>query len=238
LKTIEEPSDRTVFVLTTERPDEVLDTIRSRCQRVDLSPLSDAQVASALTAAEVEDELAALAASLAGGHLTRARALAGPWAALRREFAGVPARIDGTGAVAVAIVEDLEAALDRVSGAAEAAHKAEAAALDEELERRGYDGRAALTQRRRLAARHKRESARLRRDLLLEGITAIESVYRDALCTPAPARNLDLAALDVPADRCVRAFEACRVARDSMIVNEKGTLHVLRLLLALPPARR
>jgi hypothetical protein len=58
------------------------------------------------------------------------------------------------------------------------------------------------------------------------------------LCTPAPARNLDLAALDVPADRCVRAFEACRVARDSMIVNEKGTLHVLRLLLALPPARR
>src|SRR6202012_1122895 len=125
---------------------------------------------------------------------------------------------------AVAIVEDLEAALDRVSAAAEAAQKAEAASLDEELERRGYEGRAAQTQRRRLAARHKREAARLRRDLLLEGITAIESVYRDALCAPAPGRNLDLTALDIPADRCARALEACRVARDSMIVNEKGTL--------------
>ena len=97
-------------------------------------------------------------------------------------------------------------------------------------------GRAAQTQRRRLAARHKRESARLRRDLLLEGITAIESVYRDALCAPSPARNLDQTALDVPSDRCARALEACRLARDSMIVNEKGSLHILRLLLALPVA--
>ncbi len=234
LKTIEEPPDRTVFVLTTERPDEVLDTIRSRCQRVDLSPLSDEHITTALISLDVEADLAALAASLAGGHLTRARALAGPWASLRRAFAVVPARIDGSGAGATAIVDDLEAALDRVSAAAEAAQKQEAAALDEELERRGYDGRAAQTQRRRLAARHKREAARLRRDLLLEGITAIESVYRDALCAPSPSRNIDLTAPDIPAERCVHALEACRLARDSMIVNEKGTLHLLRLLLALP----
>src|SRR3954447_20169632 len=197
LKTIEEPPDRTVFILTTERPDEVLDTIRSRCQRVDLSPLADAHVVEALTAADVEADLAALAASLAGGHLTRARALAGPWASLRREFAGVPARIDGTGACAAAIADDLEASIDRVTAAAEVAQKLQATELDEELERRGYDGRAAQTQRRRLAARHKRESARLRRDLLLEGFTAIESVYRDALCAPSSPRNLDLAVPDV-----------------------------------------
>src|SRR6185312_11678034 len=136
------------------------------------------------------------------------------------------ARIDGTGAGAAAIADDLNAALDRVTAAAEAAQKQEASDLDEELERRGYEGRAAQTQRRRLAARHKREAARLRRDLLLEGITAIESVYRDTLCAPSPARNLDLTAPDVAADKCVRAVEACRLARDSMIVNEKGRVHL------------
>jgi DNA polymerase-3 subunit delta' len=234
LKTIEEPPDRTVFVLTTERPDEVLDTIRSRCQRVDLSPLSETHIVEALTAAEVEADIAALAASLAGGHLTRARSLAGPWASLRRAFAGVPARIDGSGAGACAIVDDLEAAIARVTAAADELQRQQSADLDEELERRGYEGRAAQTQRRRLAARHKRESARLRRDLLLEGITAIESVYRDALCTPAPARNLDLAAPDVSPTRCAGALEACRHARDAALVNEKGTLHLLHLVLALP----
>ncbi len=37
LKTLEEPSETTVFILTTRRPDEVLATIRSRCQRLQLS---------------------------------------------------------------------------------------------------------------------------------------------------------------------------------------------------------
>jgi DNA polymerase-3 subunit delta' len=36
LKTLEEPSDTTVFLLTTQRPDEVIPTIRSRCQRINL----------------------------------------------------------------------------------------------------------------------------------------------------------------------------------------------------------
>ncbi len=234
LKTIEEPPDRTVFVLTTERPDEVLDTIRSRCQRVDLSPLSQTAIADALMTSGVDPAAAALAASLAGGHLARARALAGPWMSLRRTFATVPARIDGTGAVAWAIVADLEAAIEKVTAAADAAQKAEAAQLEVDLERRGYDGRGALTQRRRLAARHKRESARLRRDLLLEGITAIESVYRDVLAAPSPQRNTDIALPSVPPERCVRCLESCRNARDSVLVNEKGTLHTLTLLLALP----
>jgi hypothetical protein len=41
LKTFEEPPGRTVFVLTTAVPDEVLPTIRSRCQRVAFAPLSE-----------------------------------------------------------------------------------------------------------------------------------------------------------------------------------------------------
>ncbi len=39
LKTLEEPPARTRFVLMTAAPDQLLPTIRSRCQRVALSPL-------------------------------------------------------------------------------------------------------------------------------------------------------------------------------------------------------
>ena len=42
LKTIEEPPARTVMLLVTATPDELPDTVRSRCQRVDLVPLPDA----------------------------------------------------------------------------------------------------------------------------------------------------------------------------------------------------
>jgi DNA polymerase-3 subunit delta' len=39
LATLEEPPDRTVIILITPRPDMLLETIRSRCQRLNFSPL-------------------------------------------------------------------------------------------------------------------------------------------------------------------------------------------------------
>src|SRR5262249_33912714 len=44
LKTLEEPPPGNVLVLTVARADAVLPTIRSRCQRVALAPLSDAEL--------------------------------------------------------------------------------------------------------------------------------------------------------------------------------------------------
>ncbi len=239
LKTIEEPADRFVFILTSTKPDEVLETIRSRCQRIDFVGLNDESIVTALCAGGTDDAVAQLAAGLAGGHLGRARAIAGPLAGVRRAFAEAPRRVDRTGAVAWAIVTDLEAALERAVTVTEARQVAETAANDEELERRGYDGRVAQARRRRLSERHKRELARLRRDLLLEGITAIESVYRDALAAPSPARNTDLELLVVKPIDAAAAMEACRGARDAVLVNEKGGLHLLHLVLNLPgPPRR
>ena len=48
LKILEEPSERTVFVLITERPDRLLPTILSRCQHVRFDPLSADEVQTAL----------------------------------------------------------------------------------------------------------------------------------------------------------------------------------------------
>lgn len=49
LKTLEEPSSRTRFILVTSRPDSLLVTIRSRCQRVGFTPLTDEELSAALT---------------------------------------------------------------------------------------------------------------------------------------------------------------------------------------------
>ncbi len=238
LKTIEEPPDRTVFVLSTSRPDEVLETIRSRCQRVDFVGLSDDDIANALIASGAEPVAAGLASRLAGGHLARARLLVGSLVRVRRAFAEVPLRVDGTGAVAWAIVADLEAALDHATNATEARHAEAVAEHDLELERRGYEGRVALARKRRLAERHKRELTRLRRDFLLEGITAIESMYLDALVGRDLARNIDLELVIDDGAECSKAIHACRAARDAVLVNEKGSLHILNLLLALPSRHR
>ena len=48
LKTLEEPPPASVFVLITARPDVLLPTVRSRCQRIRFGPLSAQEVAAVL----------------------------------------------------------------------------------------------------------------------------------------------------------------------------------------------
>jgi DNA polymerase-3 subunit delta' len=48
LKLLEEPPGRAMLILLANRPGQLLPTIRSRCQRLDLRPLEDAVVADAL----------------------------------------------------------------------------------------------------------------------------------------------------------------------------------------------
>jgi DNA polymerase-3 subunit delta' len=76
LKTLEEPPARTHIVLTTTAPDRLLDTIRSRCQRVRFAALSTENVAAILRAGGAEPAAALAAAALAGGSVERAGDLA------------------------------------------------------------------------------------------------------------------------------------------------------------------
>lgn len=48
LKTLEEPPPASVFVLITDRPDTLLPTVRSRCQRLRFAPLAPGDVADVL----------------------------------------------------------------------------------------------------------------------------------------------------------------------------------------------
>ena len=76
LKTLEEPPERTHFVLTSSQPKKLLDTIRSRCQHVRFAPLPRQVVAERLVAQEhVDARTASIAASLSEGSVGRAAEL-------------------------------------------------------------------------------------------------------------------------------------------------------------------
>ncbi len=76
LKTLEEPPARTHIVLTSTSPDRLLDTIRSRCQRVRFAPLPTEAVAAILRVGGADAAAAQAAALMAGGSLDRATGLA------------------------------------------------------------------------------------------------------------------------------------------------------------------
>jgi len=234
LKTLEEPPARTVVILVTAAPDDLLPTIRSRCQRIDFDPIAYAVVQDALERDGIAPEEAATLAALSGGQVARARALAGRLGPLRGAFASAPARVDGYGASAFAIAQELDAAVDAAAAEVEHQQKDEVAAFDAEMERLGYSDRDAQRMRRRIDERHKRETRRTRIDLLIEGVTAIESVYRDVLATPAPALNAEQAGPRITPRAAAAALDACRAAREAFLINEKGLVRLIAVLMALP----
>ncbi len=74
LKTLEEPAQFVHVILLTSEPEALLETIASRCQPIDFSPLPIAAIEASLAGAGDPDERAA-AARLAAGDLVRARFL-------------------------------------------------------------------------------------------------------------------------------------------------------------------
>lgn len=78
LKLLEEPGARTVFLLTTKRPDRLLPTILSRCQRLRFDPLPATSIERALVERDgIDPDEAAALARMADGSYTRALDLAG-----------------------------------------------------------------------------------------------------------------------------------------------------------------
>jgi DNA polymerase-3 subunit delta' len=77
LKVLEEPPPRSLFLVVAHAPGRQLPTIRSRCRRLELAPLSPHAIAAALAASEIEGDPRgfAAAADLAEGSLRRAATL-------------------------------------------------------------------------------------------------------------------------------------------------------------------
>lgn len=76
LKTLEEPRPNVHFILTSERPDSLLSTIRSRCQRIRFARLPTAVLREILEAEGVPEEAIGPAITLSAGRADVALALA------------------------------------------------------------------------------------------------------------------------------------------------------------------
>jgi DNA polymerase-3 subunit delta' len=113
LKAIEEPTDRTVWMLCAPTVEDVLPTIRSRSRLVSLTTPTPADVAEFLVRVDgVDAGLAAYAARASQGHIGRARALArdDDVRDRRTSVVSIPARLTSLGACLTAATELTETA--------------------------------------------------------------------------------------------------------------------------------
>lgn len=87
LKTLEEPLENTLLILTTSNKDALLTTIISRCQLVRFDELSEYEINEALrTTAKVDEQQARIISRLANGSYSRALELTGSELNSKRTF--------------------------------------------------------------------------------------------------------------------------------------------------------
>jgi DNA polymerase-3 subunit delta' len=250
LKTLEEPQADTVFVLISDREDELLETVRSRCRRIQLEPVPEARMVEVLEAEGAGPGEALLAARLSDGDIERARAFAFDEGtrARRKLWLSIPRRlaspVDALDAATEITAEGKEAVKAR-----ERAQKAEV----EELADAMGEGRGTATVRNALLKRHKRELRRLEEEVLGESLYALASFYRDVLAlrshgSEAVANTDALDELQHWADAGVSdpalvcAIERCIDTRSALTTNANATLALEAALVEVatlvPPSAR
>ncbi|HEV7193789.1 MAG TPA: DNA polymerase III subunit delta' [Jatrophihabitantaceae bacterium] len=197
LKAVEEPPERTVFLLCapSTHPDDMSVTLRSRCRLVALRTPPAAAVADVLIGSGLDDATARWAAAVGQGHIGRSRRLVRDAAARdrRAEVLAIPASLTSMQAC-------LDAA-DRLVSAAEAEAAAHSAGLDDDemtaLQTAlgaGGTGKGAATAARGMSGalkdlerRQKSRATRAQRDALDRALTDLAAFYRDVLLVHAGA---------------------------------------------------
>lgn len=190
LKSIEEPTPGTVWILCAPSTEDVLPTIRSRCRHLMLATPTTAEVADALQRVlGVDAAMASFAARAAQGHIGRARALATDESARlrRQDVLRIPSQLRDLGAC-LALASDLVATVTE-----DAASICDPLDADEMQALRaaygeGSEGRGIGTVERRakgalkaLEDRQKRRRRRVVRDQLDRAIVDLIAFYRDVL---------------------------------------------------------
>lgn len=186
LKAIEEPTDRTIWMLCAPTVEDVLTTIRSRCRLVTLTTPSTPEVAGFLERTlGVPGSLASHAARASQGHIGRAKALATDEATRdrRREVVGLPASLTSLGPAmraATRLAETAKEEAEALTSVLDAREKADLDAAYGVVER----GRRPREYAPALAEMDKAQRTRAKRrvlDVVDRGLMDLASVYRDAI---------------------------------------------------------
>lgn len=230
LKTIEEPPESAVFVILADHVTPELVTIASRCVRVEFGALAEVDVRDQLVREGIAPDRAAELARLSGGRLDRAQLLANDpeAAARRRAWQSVPARLDGQGATAAKLADELAALLEHSVAPLQAVQAQEVSAL-EERNARALEVNGKLRNRagvkagmKELEDRHRREARRQRTDELRAGLAVLAGEYRDR----AVQAGGDRAAVE----RSLAAVQVIQRSAETLLFNP-GELLLLQALL-------
>ncbi|WP_158848153.1 DNA polymerase III subunit delta' [Saccharothrix deserti] len=253
LKAVEEPPDRTVFLLCapSDHPDDVSVTIRSRCRIVSLATPRVAAIASALEYEGVAPEVASWAASVCGGHVGRARRLATDEQvrARREAVLRIPMALRRPADIFTCADQLVSAAEGDALTANEGRDVAEREALETAMGGGGTGkGTAAATRGAKgalkdLEKRQKSRATRTQRDSLDQALVDLAAFYRDVLVTasgaqavlnhPDRAEDARAAALSWTPESTLRRLEAVLNCRTALELNVKPRIAVEAMLTTL-----
>jgi DNA polymerase-3 subunit delta' len=249
LKAIEEPTERTVWLLCAPTSEDVLPTIRSRCRHVALTTPTAADVAAFLVRTEgVGEALASYAARASQGHIGRARALALDEATRnrRREVVSIPPGLTSLAACMTAagnLVETTQEESAQITGDLDARERADLDSAYGVVER----GRRPREYAPALAALERAQKSRAKRrhlDVVDRGLMDLVSVYRDAVALATRSGSAlvneelrgeitELARRTTPEDN-LRRIDAIFAAREQMLeFNVPPALALESMMVAL-----
>lgn len=253
LKAVEEPPERTVWLLCAPSPQDVVVTIRSRARLVGLRVPPPEAVARLLVARDgVDPQVAEVCARAAQSHVGIARRLARDPEARRRRarLLAIPGEIRGVSDAVLAAGELVELAQEEARAATADRDAAERAELLRSLG--AEDGtnlppslRAQLSQ---LEKDQKRRATRAQRDVLDRAMVDLLSLFRDVLTVQLGAEVelvntehaelvRELAATSTP-EQNLRRMDAIGEARTRLAGNVAPLLAVEAMMLALRPQVR
>ena len=249
LKAIEEPAERTVWMLCTPTVDDVLPTIRSRCRLITLTtPTAEAVAGFLVRTAGVNEALASYAARASQGHIGRARALARDEDTRnrRREVVAMPAQLTSLGACmsrATTLNEVAKQEADAITSELDARDKADLDTAYGVVER-GRRPREYAPALRDMEKDQKTRAKRRHLDVVDRGLMDLVSVYRDAIAVAAGAPgtlvneeirgDVELLARSGTPEVQLRRIAAIFEAREQMLeFNVQPALALESMMLAL-----
>lgn len=261
LKVVEEPPDRTVFLLCapTVDPEDISVTLRSRCRHVHLVTPTVPAIAQVLRERDQLDAATAeWAASVSGGHVGRARRLATDEDARKRRQRAL-ALVGATerpGAAYTAADELVKSADDEAKLMSAERDDRERDELATALGAGGTGKGAASATRgsagvlKELERRQKSRATRTGRDALDRALIDIAGMYRDALAmrfagrgTPITLTHPDMAdeitdlATNVRPEGLLRSIDAVLACREALDLNVKPRFAVAAMVATLITAR-
>ena len=195
LKAIEEPGNRTVWLLCAPTLHDVLPTIRSRCRHLQLVTPSNAAVAQVLQSRDgISPNMADFTARVSQGHIGRARYLAKNESVrnTRNTIMKLPLTLQGISSAFAAAQTLVDLATEQATSAAEIRNEKEVDALSLAYGK-GATGRGMATGGtkaiKELEKEQKARQTRMIRDGLDAALLDIATFYRDVMMVQAGAND-------------------------------------------------